>query len=89
MNRPFIKYSLITLYTYGFTRALYYNDKLITYRSTYDKRSIMIGDKCENAFYSVFLTILLLPFYIFDDLNTSSTLSMILANPQGDMHMIS
>lgn len=78
MNHPFIKYSLITLYTYGFTRALYYNDKLITYGSTYDKRPIMIGDKFENAFYSVFLTIPLFPFYIFDDLS----------HPQGDMHMI-
>jgi hypothetical protein len=70
----FFKYTFGSIYTYGFVRGFYYNDKLKEHDySILNKRNqykdLLLGDKILNIVLSTFFAFPLFTGYIIDDLN--------------------
>ncbi len=70
----FFKYTFGSIYTYGFLRGFYYNDKLkednyniINRRNQY--KDLLLGDKILNIFLSTFFAFPVVGYYIIEDLN--------------------
>ncbi len=60
----FWKFSLASIYTYGFLRPFFYNDKLYK-----DDKPLLLGYKFCNHMFSTFFAFPLAPVYLIDDLN--------------------
>ncbi len=60
----FWKLGLASIYTYGFIRPFYYNDRLVV-----DNKPILLGYKFCNHMFSTFFSFPFAIIYLIDDLN--------------------